>query len=144
MEAIWNYFYWQALTTNPLDDVGHVLRLSVIVNECSPYTTNPSDELYEECNQALGPTQPGVTTPDPTEGSAAAAAAAERDAPAAGRRDAPTGTPTPRELQSLLPGLLTPPKAPPVPAPKAEPPAPAPRTFDSRGAADLLDFLLAP
>ena len=33
----------------------------MIVNECSGYQTNPSDELYEECNQALGPTQPGVT-----------------------------------------------------------------------------------
>ena len=29
MEAIWNYFYWQTLSTNALDDVGHVLRLSI-------------------------------------------------------------------------------------------------------------------
>ena len=29
MEAIWNFFYWQALSTNALDDIGHVLRLSV-------------------------------------------------------------------------------------------------------------------
>ncbi len=67
MEAIWNYFHWQALSTNALDDVGKVLRLSVMVNECSPYTTNPSPELLAECNEFLGPTQPGVTTPDPTE-----------------------------------------------------------------------------
>jgi virulence factor Mce-like protein len=145
MEALWNYFYWQALTTNPLDDVGHVLRLSVIVNQCSNYQTNPDDELYETCNQALGPTQPGVTTPDPTEGSAAAAAA-ERKAPASARRDAPSGAPTPRELQNLLPGLLAPPKPPalPNPAPPAKPPAPAPPSFDSRGAEGLLDFLLSP
>jgi virulence factor Mce-like protein len=77
MEALWNYFYWQTLTTNSLDDVGHVLRLSVIVNECSPYQTNPSPATLEECNQFLGPTQPGVTTPDPTEGAAAAAAPSE-------------------------------------------------------------------
>jgi virulence factor Mce-like protein len=75
MEAIWNYFFWQTLSTNALDDVGKVLRLSIVINECSPYTTNPSPELIEECNQFLGPTQPGVTTPDPTEGGAAAAAA---------------------------------------------------------------------
>jgi ABC-type transporter Mla subunit MlaD len=75
MEAIWNYFYWQALTTNPLDDIGHVLRLSIVVNECSPYQVKPSEELLERCNQFLGPTQPGVTTPDPTEGGASAAAA---------------------------------------------------------------------
>ena len=67
MEAIWNYFYWQALSTNALDDIGKVLRLSIIVNECSPYTTDPSEELLAECNQFLGPTQPGVTTPDPTQ-----------------------------------------------------------------------------
>jgi hypothetical protein len=67
MEALWNYFYWQTLTTNALDDVGHILRLSVIVNECSVYQTNPSPALLEDCNGFLGPTQPGVTTPDPTE-----------------------------------------------------------------------------
>jgi ABC-type transporter Mla subunit MlaD len=76
MEAIWNYFYWQALTTNPLDDIGHVLRLSIVVNECSPYQVNPSDGLLERCNQFMGPTQPGVTTPDPTESGASNAAAA--------------------------------------------------------------------
>jgi phospholipid/cholesterol/gamma-HCH transport system substrate-binding protein len=76
MEALWNYFYWQALSTNPLDEVGHVLRLSVIVNECSPYQTNPSEATLEECNSFLGPTQPGVTTPDPTESPAAAASTA--------------------------------------------------------------------
>ncbi len=85
MEAIWNYFYWQALTTNPLDDIGHVLRLSIVVNECSPYSVKPSEDLIEHCNQFLGPTQPGVTTPDPTEGSAAAAA------------PAPAATPDPTE-----------------------------------------------
>jgi virulence factor Mce-like protein len=76
MEAIWNFFYWQALSTNPLDDIGHVLRLSVLVNECTPYSVKPSKELIDECNQFLGPTQPGVTTPDPTEGAAAASAPA--------------------------------------------------------------------
>jgi phospholipid/cholesterol/gamma-HCH transport system substrate-binding protein len=75
MEAIWNYFYWQALSTNPLDDIGHVLRLSIVVNQCSSYQVKPSKELLDKCNQFLGPTQPGVTTPDPTEGSAAAATA---------------------------------------------------------------------
>ncbi len=83
MEAIWNYFYWQALSTNALDDVGKVLRLSIIVNECSPYTVKPSQDLIEECNQFLGPTQPGVTTPDPTETHAhSSASASEASAPA--------------------------------------------------------------
>jgi virulence factor Mce-like protein len=86
MEALWNYFYWQTLTTNSLDDVGHVLRLSVIVNECSPYQTNPSPATLEECNEFLGPTQPGVTTPDPTDSAEAASATVARE-----RRAGPAG-----------------------------------------------------
>ena len=77
MEAIWNYFYWQSLTTNALDDVGKVLRLSVIVSPCTSYATNPSEELLETCNQFLGPNQPGVTTPDPTEGATPTASTAK-------------------------------------------------------------------
>jgi ABC-type transporter Mla subunit MlaD len=66
MEAIWNYFYWQALTTNALDEVGHILRLSVAVSGCSPYQPTPKPSDLEICKSWLGPTQPGVTTPDPT------------------------------------------------------------------------------
>jgi virulence factor Mce-like protein len=74
MEAIWNYFFWQTLTTNPLDDIGHVLRLSIVVNPCSNYQVKPSKSLLDQCNQFMGPTQPGVTTPDPTRTGATAAA----------------------------------------------------------------------
>ena len=67
MEAIWNYFYWQALGTNALDDVGHVLRLGVIdPTGCVSYVNKPRATTLKNCNQFLGPTQPGVTTPDPT------------------------------------------------------------------------------
>jgi hypothetical protein len=67
MEAIWNYFYWQALSTNALDDIGHVLRLGIVVElACAPYTSHATPETLETCNQFVGPTQPGVTTPDPT------------------------------------------------------------------------------
>lgn len=89
MEAIWNFFYWQTLSSNALDDVGHVLRLTALVNDCSPYEVDPSDEHLESCNQFLGPTQPGVTTPDPTASSAAATAAA----PAATLGTAPAAPP---------------------------------------------------
>jgi virulence factor Mce-like protein len=84
MEAIWNFFYWQTLSTNALDDVGHVLRLTALVNTCSPYEVKPSKEKIDSCNQFLGPTQPGVTTPDPTRpgGSAATAATTASSAPA--------------------------------------------------------------
>jgi virulence factor Mce-like protein len=72
MEAIWNYFFWQTLSTNALDDVGHVLRLSIIVSPCGGYQVKPSKDLIDRCNEFLGPTQPGVTTPDPTRTGAAA------------------------------------------------------------------------
>jgi virulence factor Mce-like protein len=98
MEAIWNFFYWQTLTTNPLDDIGHVLRLSIIVNDCSTYQVKPSKELLDKCNQFLGPTQPGVTTPDPTEGSAAASAPA---APSAGAPPAPQPSSSPDSEPAL-------------------------------------------
>jgi virulence factor Mce-like protein len=69
MEAIWNYFYWQALSTNALDNVGHVLRLNITLG-CGggtvSYDNNPTADDLKCGNQFLGPTQPGVTTPDPT------------------------------------------------------------------------------
>jgi virulence factor Mce-like protein len=93
MEAIWNFFYWQTLTTNPLDDIGHVLRLSIIVNDCSTYQVKPSKELLDKCNQFLGPTQPGVTTPDPTRGSAAASAPPAATPPAPQPSSSPDSKP---------------------------------------------------
>jgi virulence factor Mce-like protein len=158
MEAVWNYFYWQALTTNALDEVGHVLRLSLLVNECTQYTTNPTAELLEHCNQFLGPTQPGVTTPDPTETPTSARAGtrtARRTAgggergsdPGRGTREglAPT-TPTP-----TAPAPQTPAPAPQAPAPTPEAPAPAPAPAQPGGGGSgqgavegLLDFLLGP
>jgi phospholipid/cholesterol/gamma-HCH transport system substrate-binding protein len=89
MEAIWNFFYWQALSTNALDDIGHVLRLSIVVNQCGSYQVNPSKELLDTCNQFLGPTQPGVTTPDPTRPAGTAPVAA---APASKPASTPTAS----------------------------------------------------
>jgi virulence factor Mce-like protein len=70
MEAIWNYFYWQALSTNSLDEIGHILRLSVSVNECSEFFSvrEGEEEVFDRCSQWVGPYQPGINAPDPTEG----------------------------------------------------------------------------
>jgi hypothetical protein len=85
MEALWNYFYWQALSTNPLDSSGHVLRLTALVNQCSPYQVKRSGQeaLFDSCNQWQGPYQPGINAPDPTEisGEAGAASKARRPPP---------------------------------------------------------------
>jgi hypothetical protein len=84
MEAIWNYFFWQTLSTNPLDDTGHVLRLGIVVNPiCGSYQVKPSASVIDQCNQFMGPTQPGVTTADPTRpGGSAPASTSSAKSPA--------------------------------------------------------------
>ena len=101
MEAIWNYFFWQALSSNALDDIGHVLRLSIVVNQCSSYQVKPSQALLDRCNQFLGPTQPGVTTPDPTRSGATAASAPAAAPATTGKRPLHL-----REAESALDYLL--------------------------------------
>jgi hypothetical protein len=83
MEAVWNYFFWQTLTLNAADDVGHVLKLVGIVNDCREYRVSrePDDHAFDRCRQWLGPYQPGITAPDPTEGSASRAATAREAEP---------------------------------------------------------------
>jgi virulence factor Mce-like protein len=155
MEAIWNYFFWQALSTNSLDNVGHVLRLSVLVNECSAYQVKPSRQLLDECNQWLGPYQPGVTDPDPTRTAVPASSTASTEQRTAGRRregaDTPLGGNTPAPVQNLPPsiqdllgGVLG--QAPSVqaPAPAPAPQTQAPDSAPDRPLGDLLDYLLTP
>jgi virulence factor Mce-like protein len=68
MEGFLNYYYWQALATNPFDSVGHILRVSATLDlgGCSGYFTTITSE-NRRCNRWLGPYQPGVNAPDPTE-----------------------------------------------------------------------------
>ena len=74
MEALWNYFYYQALGTNAFDDVSHLLRIAAIQSPCAPYNPKPTDKQIENCASWLGPRQPGVNAEDPTEGPALGAA----------------------------------------------------------------------
>jgi virulence factor Mce-like protein len=101
MEAIWNFFFWQTLSTNALDDIGHVLRLGIVVAPCSTYNTQPDAATLKDCNQFLGPTQPGVTTPDPTAGST----------PAAATTPDPTAGPTPAAATTTAAAVPAAPKA---------------------------------
>ena len=70
MEALWNYFYWQALGTNAFDEVSKVLRIVAIQSPCAPYNPNPTEKQIENCSSWLGPNQPGVNVPDSTDGPA--------------------------------------------------------------------------
>jgi virulence factor Mce-like protein len=153
MEAIWNYFYWQALSTNPLDSTGHVLRLTALFNQCSAYQVKRTghESLFDACNQWMGPHQPGVNAPDPTEIAGEAGAASNRRrtprltastrlprpqpsgpgtrAPAPRRRTPSAALPAP--LKKLLgPGTVPRPVAPPRTSPGVDAP--------------LLDYLLSP
>ena len=70
-ESILNYTYWQTLALNPFDQLGHLLRVALFVGPCSAFQTGPVDDsnkdLFAKCNSWMGPNQPGVTTPDPTD-----------------------------------------------------------------------------
>jgi ABC-type transporter Mla subunit MlaD len=81
MEAVWNYVFWQTLAINPFDELTHFLRAVGQENpECGSYNHSPSEEEIKHCNRWLGPYQPGVTHPDPTDkGEAARIAARERE-----------------------------------------------------------------
>jgi ABC-type transporter Mla subunit MlaD len=71
MEAIWNYFFWQTLSVNMVDDVGHILRASLTATpDCVQFRNTPpktpaDQEIFERCNSYLGPNQPGIFSPDP-------------------------------------------------------------------------------
>jgi hypothetical protein len=106
-----------------------MLRISITESKCGELynefdLSNPKDkETFEDCSQWLGPNLPGITTPDFTEGSAAAARTASREAPAreigerrsagqpdagpvAGQRDISKPQITlPPDLQRLVEGL---------------------------------------
>jgi ABC-type transporter Mla subunit MlaD len=143
MEAIWNFFYWQTLSTNALDDIGHVLRLTALVTPCSPYQVKPSPETIKQCNQFLGPTQPGVTTPDPTRTGtpASAAGAPERTRGDDAGRGGTGDSPIPGTGGSPVPGL----GGSPVPdlggSPAPDTGSPAPDTGGSPAPDSFLDFL---
>ncbi|HYH58021.1 MAG TPA: MlaD family protein [Thermoleophilaceae bacterium] len=78
MESVFNFVYWQTLSVNPFDELGHLLRFTVTEEApCSHPFTGGEDfeaerDLYMQCNSWLGPNQPGLTDPDPTEGGQAA------------------------------------------------------------------------
>jgi ABC-type transporter Mla subunit MlaD len=118
MEGLWNYYYWQALATNPFDSIGHILRVQAYLTDCSTYMNNITSE-NRHCNRWLGPYQPGITVPDPTEipgeqgtPSAGAAARTSADTTARGATRAPaprrTRKPDSGDESQLLDYLLTP------------------------------------
>ena len=71
LEAIWNYLYWQTLSINMLDDVGHILRAALTVApDCSNGDCNEPPKTPEDrrCSSAATPTSgrtSRASSPDP-------------------------------------------------------------------------------
>jgi hypothetical protein len=152
----------QSQAINIFDSRGYLLKLSLLLNECSQYTnaaTARDDAARtQRCKQWLGPNQPGVTsgaitrTPrkrSPKRAPDRPAAPADTPAPAAPEQPAAPAAPPPQApapakplidpkglLDKLLPGVTNKLKDTLTPPPKR-----APKTDSDR---NLLDFLLGP
>ena len=70
VEAFLRFPFEQTHALNIFDSRGYLLKLSLLVNECSGFTNAESAKRdpgrTKRCNAWLGPNQPGVTTPDPS------------------------------------------------------------------------------
>ena len=167
-ESLLNYVYWQTLALNPYDQLGHLLRVVLFVNSCSAFQTGPvtdsNKDLFSQCNSWLGPYQPGVTAPDPTDN----VYPADNSSPVAARKSkqpkpgSPEATkPLPGQDNPSVPKVVLPPaiqqllnQLPNLPVntptlndvkanvPGLTPPAGGPS--DNKSSDKLLDFLLSP
>ncbi len=126
LEALLQYFFVQSQAINIYDSKGFLLKLNILLNECSQYTNAQTAvehaDRTERCKQWLGPNQPGVTT-----------GAVSRTAPSK-PKSAPRG-------EEKAPAAPPPPAAEPPPSPPPPPPPPPSSKLDPR---DLLDRLLPP
>jgi len=129
LEAFLQFFFVQSQAINIYDSKGFLLKLNVLLNECSQYTNaatavdNP--ERTANCKQWLGPNQPGVTT-----------GAVSRTTASKPRRAPRNADEKPAEQPPPAPAPTAPGSAP------APPPPPPPSSrLDPR---DLLDRLLPP
>ncbi|MFP5364243.1 MAG: MlaD family protein [Thermoleophilia bacterium] len=126
LEALLQYFFVQSQAINIYDSKGFLLKLNILVNECTQYTNAQTaveqPERTKRCNSWLGPNQPGITT--------GAVSRTTKNKPAATPERAPDG---PAETPAAPPPADSGPAAPPPPPP---PPSLLP---DPK---DLLDKLL--
>ncbi|MEA2230891.1 MAG: hypothetical protein QOD83_707 [Solirubrobacteraceae bacterium] len=155
LEALLQFFFVQSQAINLYDSKGYLLKLSLLVNQCTPYVnaqTAIKDKAHTEaCKQWLGPNQPGITT-------GAIARATERP-PATTTANAPDAKAPAPAVPARQPA--TPGAQPPAPSllPKIDPkqllddilpqitdklPKIGGRSARARSDRNLLDFLLGP
>jgi ABC-type transporter Mla subunit MlaD len=133
LEALLQYFFVQSQAINIHDSKGFLLKLSVLVNECTQYTNAQTaveqPERTKRCKSWLGPNQPGIT-----------AGTVSRITK---RKPKPTPDKTPAEPEPApTPAPQTPDAADESPAPAAPPPPPPPPPPLLPDPRDLLDKLL--
>jgi ABC-type transporter Mla subunit MlaD len=128
LEAFLQYFFVQSQAINIYDSKGFILKLNVLLNECSQYTNaqtaREQPERTKRCNSWLGPNQPGITTGEVSRTT----------------KNKPKAEPTPDQAEDA------PAPAPATPAPAEETPAapgpPPPPPSLLPGAKELLDKIL--
>ena len=111
MEGFLNYLYWQTLSINQFDSVGHVLRTLLIESDCGAYRMNADSATRQQCSSYLGPYQPGVNAPDPTAGGARPSPAKTQATSNSGTkaRGAPEAAATPGKPDPSKPHVVLPP-----------------------------------
>ncbi len=152
-ESIGNYFFWQVMSTNVFDELGHLLRVGATTNKCSPFVNNVSDkQLLADCNSWLGPRQPGINAPDPGQPSPAATSVARRSEKPAARRGErrgpgePDAGPVPGQRDISKPQVGLPPSVEDLlkRLPKLSPPKLPDLPTEPQSTEELLDYLLGP
>jgi ABC-type transporter Mla subunit MlaD len=155
-EAFWNYWLWQGLSLNGFDKIGHILRVSLTATKCASYVNSADDpQLLKDCNQWLGPYQPGINAKDftdPNQTNNASLARAGKPAKRIGERRGPgqpDAGPLPGQRDISKPHVVLPPalqqlidRLGPKPSLPARPSAPTGGTSPSD--VTLLDYLLSP
>ena len=155
-QAVLRYVMGQSLTINAFDELGYMVRSASHVSKCGGYADSAVALRpdREDCRSWLGPSQPGVTTPDPTATptTAEVGAGTRRGGGRGPSHEAPSGTgPVPAQPGPSAPGQETAPLLPRVPEALedllGDLGLDSPLLDGGRGnpgPVPLLDFLLAP
>ncbi len=134
LEALLQYFFVQSQAINIYDSKGYLLKLSLLINDCTQFTNAQSvidnPERTARCKQWLGPSQPGINS-----------GVVARSTPSAPKRAPSDGAATPGKTPAAQPPSQQ------GGAPAPAPPAPGsllPGVKPIPDAKDLLDKILPP
>lgn len=148
IQAFLQYLFTQSQAINIFDSKSYMLKLSLLVNNCSKFinadTAKSDPGLTQQCKQWLGPNQINVTTGNTTASSKSKSSTTGSDKPVLPSTTAPGATPQQQQQPaapaskpgSLLEDLLN--KLPKLPL------LPQDKQSSAQSEQNLLDFLLGP